>query len=590
MDPLINLLMLHYDKKNKINDDIPDNKTYDYMINKINKTLGYFWVDYLCEYENYDYITNIMLYSVYCSISNPNAELPNDFSVQKIDDMYNSLDDFIEDNFYKLYTSFLLKTNGYNWRWLEDWNFEDLIIVIKFSLIYDEVEIFKIIFDKLDDKIKSYIVHNMDLIYYGFGYPFNIIEHLLSVGYENPINHNLITMSFCNSFKSIMFYKDDYVICLPKNNMNKQNIIKTIIVNDKNFIKDVYEGFMKVTYKNNYYFENVFNLIITYADITNDNKNVIKLFGKNINFLNYLFKHWEYNDYFQIIIHPITFKYYKHLFVNKNFKYKLYILNILSGYEDKLNFFKKRKKWFIDNINCFDNIEKIKIITIFKKLGLLVFTPLDKKPGNDKIDCNNFITNYSVYVKIKKYYPNIKLSFDSNDIYNSLINSNYKDIYNYYCDDNSIECKELKLITISHNIEKIINMILIKKESYYWHNRNKVSKLLNLYEIIDVDKMNNFIDYNIYSLCKCLVNKKIANRINNLNLIDYSQDSTTLYFNFKKMFSKNGISKAINLLKLNPNQYSLIIKKIYRYRANNKLKNILKYRYKLDDNEINEYL
>ena len=73
-------------------------------------------------------------------------------------------------------------------------------------------------------------------------------------------------------------------------------------------------------------------------------------------------------------------------------------------------------------------------------------------------------------------------------------------------------------------------------------------------------------------------------------MIEYSQDSTSLYFIFKKIFSKNGLKKAINLLTLNPTQYSLITQKMYKYRSYNKLKHILKHKYKLDDNEISDYI
>jgi hypothetical protein len=585
MDPLF-ILLMHYDNKIKKNityDDINENVnenvlTYDYMINKINKTLEYYWGDYFCEYENFDYINNIMLYSIYCSCSNHNVNLPDDFSIDKINNMYNGLNEFIDDNFYLLYTSFLLKTNGYEWRWLENWKFEDLIMVLKFSLIFDEVDIFKILFDKLDDKIKSYVVHNMDSVYYGFGYPLDITDYLINIGYENPINYNLITKSYCSYHKSLIHDTNDYIICIPKQK-NKQNIITKLMLLDKKFINNVYNEFINTKYKSIAYHENIFQIIKTYFYVTGDNENIIKLFSKNIKFINYLFRLHNVNDYFQIIIEQIILKYYKILLTNKTFNYKLNVLNFLYKNDE---FYAKKYLWFVNNINCFNNNEKIKIISIFKKIGLL-----DDILNNY---ANNIITNYSIYIKIKKYYPTIKLYFSSDNIYQSLFNKNYKDIYNYYCDDNSIECKESKLMIITQNIEKIINLTLLKKDKHYWHNRMRVSKLLDLYEIFDPDKMNHFIDININSLSKCLVNKKIVNRINKLNMIDYSQDSTSLYFIFKKIFSKNGLKKAINLLTLNPTQYSLITQKMYKYRSYNKLKHILKHKYKLDDNEISDYI
>ena len=480
------------------------------------------------------------------------------------------------DNGIKLYILFLynLTLNTTDSMKNISYTFEEQIYLLKFSWIYHHSDLFEHIFEQLDSCIQSYIINILPIekidILLNFGYPLNISSYLSDIGYLNAINYyTLITYLDLNhtSYSKIL-YELPYFFN-PFISYDKNIYLQNIIINEHHFLINI-----KHFYETQYFYNidklNLINIIKLYINTTkNGLQDIIHVFAKNKPIINILLNHSNDQTICNILclMFQKNYKFFlKHTFIKKKIKNK-----IIKSIND--NVYINEIFWFNKYFKSFTHKFQNYLINKFNKLNLLEdFVSINPK---------NVIINLFTFEKIKKYMKYINFNL-TNKMVNYMINSgNYSQIY---------ACIDYGKDIIIHTLQKKINYML-NNSNRCWHNSKIISNCLNLLKSIDYHKYNNYILFNIEKICNHIQNNEIIDIFLKQNLIDVNKSSEEIYSNLLKYYGKYDITKVIGKLNLSYDKLANIYKLRFKGRqSTNWIKNILKYKHKLNDEDIDRLL
>jgi hypothetical protein len=164
----------------------------------------------------------------------------------------------------------------------------------------------------------------------------------------------------------------------------------------------------------------------------------------------------------------------------------------------------------------------------------------------------------------------------------------FKNLYNYYKFNDKTLLKEC----INEICNTILNGSVIK-----WNMKRKLKIILNFYKNICIKEYYNYLYLNINKICKIINNKDIDLLVLKYRLINLQENCPNklykqikIYYNDKYSIQKKIINMPISI-ELMISLYKIIYrsKKCYHCYIKTVIKT-LKYKFKLNDEEINYYL
>ena len=556
-------MTLTYDNKIK---KVIDIMTIDDMIYLFGDSYEYYMGPFYDEYKNvYHLYTDFLKITKFgLNPDNNKLKINADNLLLKINDIG-----------FKLYVKYLTNLSQVTYDlFRDDYLFDEQIYLFKFSWIYHDLEMFKFIFEKLDGCIKSFIINllpveNLELLYI-FGYPINITSYLLDQGYNNSLGYEI----FLDNIEIKFFVQIGLCYNIAENfnpyvEYDKlpyfQNISKT-----PHFLKKINDYFNSKIFWFRKKHDRLVNIIIHYATNETRTNNIVDIFGKNYKILTFLFEAIQSDNKIKEIICKIFLKNYK--FALKSNKINKYInKNLLNQLDD--NILINKIEWFNKNFKLFAHKIKLNLIHRYHKLKLL--------DNLLSINPNNVMVDSLIYKKIKKYLSYIKFELSIQTIRYMVDNGNFKYLCEYIHYD---MCCDNMVIVLTDKITNILNT-----NRKCWYNTITMSKCLNFLKTVNMSEYNKFVINNIEQVCQYLPNDEIINLFVKQNIIDTNKSNYEIYKDLSKYYGKVNINKVIGKLNLPYEKLVGIYKLIYknRYKCINIVKNILKYKHKMNDELIN---
>lgn len=534
--------------------------------------------------------------------------------INKIIDLFNQINSnnietqtILLDNDYKkiinfnyqlhLFLIFLCKHNNISYTNNIILSYEDLIILTKYSVTFHSLQCFKEYFFKLDEKSQDYIIHHSFqedyFIIFRYGYPLNIINYLIDIGYDNIINYNVILKDQNKYINFVNIFINDKYIQIVKDYCMNEMLLK-IESKCKNFIKNLINAYNYICNKYSYIYHietptnNIYKIIKLFYN-KNLKNNLIEYIGNNYNLIIAMWiscKKEQNLDTSSISLNNEIFKLalkkYKKIIIN-NKLYKLdkcnkLINNILNNLDDKI---------FITNIKWF-NLNFIKFNKNVKKIILKKYNNLNLLDQFISYNQNNIINNANIYKYIQKINNKILIILDEQIINNFINESNYKFLEHYYY-NNNINNNNTNL---KKCIENNIN-ILVKTNINRWRTRIKFFKALHFLKFIDKQSYETFLYENIKTINKKIYHDIFYNYIIKNNYINFKEENAYILFkSLLEYFKKHQIIRLLSKFPINITQiiniYSLIKP---NYIRNNKLLiKLLQFKFKLSEEDISFYL